>query len=258
MTMDVGAVAAAVAAELRTLADPVRAARERRYLKSDLVHLGVPMPALRKVAVRAVRAARPGHDDTLALAHALWTATEDGTPIHETRTAAIEVLASGGRLLRPADLPFVERLIRESHTWAYVDALATRVIGDLVVRHPELAVELDRFVRDENFWIRRTAVLALLAGIRAGARDLARVSEYGDRLIAEREFFIRKAVGWVLRELSKKEPEWVGAWVAARVDVISGVTIREAVRHLPSSDREKLMAAYKSRSPAPAEAVQER
>ena len=87
--MDVVAVAAAVAAQLRTLADPVRALRERRYLKSDLVHLGVPMPVLRKIAVLAVREARSAHDDMLALVDELWTAAEDGTPIHEMRVAAL-------------------------------------------------------------------------------------------------------------------------------------------------------------------------
>jgi 3-methyladenine DNA glycosylase AlkD len=240
-------VVTVVDAELRALADPVRAANERRYLKSDLVHLGVPVPAIRKITARAVREAKPG--DTLAIAAALWAATEDGSPVHEMRMAAIEVLTRGVRGLGPADLPVAERMVRESRTWAYVDALATRVIGDLVRRHPKLAVELDRFAGDENFWIRRTALLALLPGIRVGAGDLGRLSRYGDLLIEEKEFFIRKALGWVLRELSKRDPEWVRAWVAGRIGVISGVTIREAVRHLPPSAREGLRTAYKSRTP---------
>jgi 3-methyladenine DNA glycosylase AlkD len=137
-------------------------------------------------------------------------------------------------------------MIRESHTWAYVDALAIKVIGDLVVRHPPLATTLDTWSADANFWIRRTALLALIPGIRAGTGDLTRLAKYGDALIEEKEFFIRKALGWVLRELAKKDPAWVTAWVRDRTDRISGVTIREAVRHLPEQDRALLLTAYRS------------
>jgi 3-methyladenine DNA glycosylase AlkD len=66
-------------------------------------------------------------------------------------------------------------------------------------------------------------------------------------LIGETEFFIRKALGWVLRELAKSDPEWVARWVWPRVGLISGVTIREAVRRLPDTEREALMAAYRAR-----------
>ena len=93
---------------------------------------------------------------------------------------------------------------------------------------------------------RRTALLALIPGIRRGESDLTRLAEYGDALIDEREFFIRKSLGWVLRELSKRDPAWVTAWVGDRASRISGVTFREAVRHLPAPDRDALQAAYRS------------
>ena len=196
-------------------------------------------------AIAAVR------EELRALAGGLWAAREEGVPVHEMRMAAIEVLVREVKLLDPDDIEFAERLIRDSRSWAYVDALAIKVVGALVVRHPDrpdLGVALDRFVRDENFWIRRTALLALLPGIRAGHEfghgDLARLSRYGDLLIDEKEFFIRKALGWVLRELSRRDPGWVVAWVTPRAGRMSGVTIREAVRHLPQTERERLMAAY--------------
>jgi 3-methyladenine DNA glycosylase AlkD len=215
-----------IAAELRRLSDPARAAQEKRYLKSDLDHLGVSVPAIRTIAVRAT--AGLSREETLALADELWQRR-----VHESRMAAVEVLIRNVRLLGAEDLAVAERQIRESHTWAYVDALAIKVTGALVVRNPPLATTLDRWAGDENFWIRRTALLALIPGIRSGDGDLTRLSKYGDALIEEREFFIRKALGWVLRELSKKDPDWVTAWVRDRTDRISGITIREAVRHLP-------------------------
>ncbi|MCO5999145.1 DNA alkylation repair protein [Actinoallomurus rhizosphaericola] len=222
-----------VVTELRALGDPARAEREKRYLKSDLLHLGVPVPAIRKIAVRA--AAGRSREQTLALARDLWQ-----EPVHEARMTAVEVLVRNWALLKARDLPIIERMIRESHTWAYVDVLAIKVVGALLWRYPRLAMTLDLWSGDENLWIRRTALLALIRGIRLGEGDLTRLSEYGDALIEEQEFFIRKALGWVLRELSKRDPDWVTAWLRPRRDRISGVTLREAVRHLPAEHRELL------------------
>jgi 3-methyladenine DNA glycosylase AlkD len=245
--MDVEAAVAAIGKELRGLANPARAEGEKRYLKSDFLHFGVGLPAIRRAAIDAARD-NPSRPELLALADRLWATTDDGTPIFDMRMAAIEVLIQGVKLLEAQDIEVGERLIRDSKSWAYVDALAIKVVGDLVVRNPSLSTELDRYVRDDNFWIRRTALLAMLPGIRADDGDLDRLSRYGDLLIEEREFFIRKALGWVLRELSKRDPAWVISWVTPRVDRISGVTIREAVRHLPEQNRDQLLAAYKARS----------
>ncbi|GGT92600.1 DNA alkylation repair protein [Actinomadura citrea] len=230
--MDAEGEAARILAELRAQADPVRAEGEKRYLKSDFAHFGVPVPALRKVALRAVKPT-PAREELVALAETLWGATEGGRPVHEARMAAIEVLVKRAALLEPRDVGLAERLIRDSASWVYVDHLAEKVVGALVVRHPDLATVLDAWVADPYMWVRRTAMLALLAGVRTGDPDLDRIDRYGDALSGEREFFIRKALGWVLRELSKKNPEWVAAWVEPRVDALSGVTLREALRHLP-------------------------
>ncbi|SNS17998.1 DNA alkylation repair protein [Actinomadura mexicana] len=250
--MDVEGEAARILAELRAQADPVRAEGEKRYLKSGLVHIGVPVPALRKVALPAVKS-RPAREELVALAGTLWDVTEQGRPVHEARMAAIEVLVKRAALLEPRDVGLAERLIRDSASWVYVDQLAEKVVGALVVRHPDLAKVLDAWVADPYMWVRRTAVLALLAGVRTGDPDLDRIDRYGDALRGEREFFIRKALGWVLRELSKKDPEWVAAWVEPRVDALSGVTLREALRHLPPEAATRLKPApRKGPRPKPA------
>jgi 3-methyladenine DNA glycosylase AlkD len=157
--------------------------------------------------------------------------------------AAIDVLAKRAALLEPGDVGMAERLVRDSASWVYVDYIAEKVVGVLVGRYPDLATVLDAWVADPYMWIRRTAVLALLPGVRTGNPDLERISRFGDVLIGEREFFIRKALGWVLRELSKKDPAWVVQWVEPRLDTVSGVTLREAVRRLPAGDAAKLRRA---------------
>ncbi|GAA3227262.1 DNA alkylation repair protein [Actinocorallia longicatena] len=235
--MSVEEIADRIEGELRIVASPERAVGEKAYLKSELEHLGVPVPEIRKITRVAV--AGLGREEALALAAELWP-----PGIHELRMAAIETLVRHVGLLRFEDLAVAEGLIRDSRTWAYVDTIAVKIVGELLRddRSP-----LDSWVRDENFWIRRTSLLALLPGVRDGDPDLDRLTAYGDLLIGEREFFIRKALGWVLRELAKRDPAWVRAWVRARIGEVSGVTFREAVRMLPERDQTELRAAYAAR-----------
>jgi 3-methyladenine DNA glycosylase AlkD len=88
--------------------------------------------------------------------------------------------------------------------------------------------------------VRRSALLALLRGIRTGRPDLPRFTGYAQPMLAEREFFIRKAIGWVLREISKRDPAWVASWTERHRAEMSGVTFREAVRRLPADEAERL------------------
>jgi 3-methyladenine DNA glycosylase AlkD len=173
----------------------------------------------------------------------------------------VELLRARPGLLSPAapDIGLIERLLRESGTWALVDDLAGHVMGGLAEAHPELAgTVLDRWAADGDFWLRRSAMLALLGPLRRGDGDFARFSRYADSMLAEREFFIRKAIGWVLRDTAKRRPQLVAAWLAPRAHLVSGVTIREAVRPLPPGTRDLLLAGYRGKHPvtlpAPGEA----
>lgn len=227
-------------AELRALGTAARAVQEKRYLKSDLEHLGVTVPAMRKVVVAFLRA-QPGfdRDSAIGLARELWK-----SPIHERRAAAVEVLELFKAHLRPEDIKLVEDLLREARGWALVDNLAASVAGDLVERFPKkLATVLDRWAKDDDFWLRRSALLALLLPLRRGAGDFDRFCRYADGMLEEKEFFIRKAIGWVLRDTAKKTPQRVVTWLLPRAARASGLTVREACKHLPARDKERILAA---------------
>ena len=90
------------------------------------------------------------------------------------------------------DIELVERLIRESKTWALVDTLAVSVTGGLIERDPSLCDVLDRWSTDDDFWIRRASMLALLGPLRRGEGDFERFARYADAMLEEKEFFIRK------------------------------------------------------------------
>jgi len=228
--------------ELRRHRNPARAPAEKAYLKSDLEFLGVGLPAMRQI-VRAVKRHRRGLDrrHLVALVSILWK-----TAVFERRMVAVLLLEAFEPLLRPADIELLERLIRQSKTWAFVDELAIVITGPLVERSPELLRVLDRWAKDDDFWVRRSAMLALLRPLRRGRGDFPRFARYADRMLEEREFFIRKSIGWVLRETGKPQPDMVYAWLLPRAARASGVTVREAVKYLSSAQRAEVLAAYRS------------
>ena len=237
-SFDADTAAAAVMAAMLPLADAERAGQAKRYLKSDLEFLGVSVPDIRAAVTGTARSGPdPGRAGALAWARTLWR-----EPVHERRTAAIEVLRHYVRSLEPADLALVEAWVREAHGWAYVDPLAGDIAGPIALRHPVAWPLIDTWAADADFWIRRSALLTLLPGIRKGQPDRERFERYATPMLAEKEFFVSKAIGWVLRETAKKDPAYVSAWTREHLDLMSGVTFREAVRRLPPEQAARLEA----------------
>jgi 3-methyladenine DNA glycosylase AlkD len=226
-------------AALRDVGSPERAVHDQAYLKSRLVHYGASVPSIRAVA-KSVSAAHPGlrHDELGDLVVALWD-----EPVHERRMVVVELLDQYVDRLGPGDIELLERLLRESRTWALVDGLAASVVGPLVERYDELGSVLDRWAVDGDFWIRRSALLALLVPLRRGDGDFDRLSRYADAMLDDNEFFIRKAVGWVLRDTARKRPDLVFEWLLPRASRASGVTVREAVKPLSEQQRKAILAA---------------
>ena len=236
---EVEALAEAMDAELRARAVPERAEKEKAYLKSQLEHYGVTMPAIRSVATSFSKAHPDlARRDLIALVERLWA-----VPVHERRMLVVELLDLYGDALEGDDLALLERLLREARTWAIVDSLAASVVGPLVERRPDLADELDRWAVDDDFWIRRSALLALLIALRQGRGDFER---FADAMLDEREFFIRKAIGWVLRDTGRTRPDLVFDWLLPRASRASGVTLREAVKPLSDTQKAAVEAARKA------------
>ena len=233
--------------ELRAAGSPERAAGSQNYLKSTLEFTGTTVPQARAI----VTAWRREHPDLTGqrvteIAGQLW----DG-PYFECKMAAVILLTDRRTLLQAADAQLIEKMLRTSGTWALVDGIAADVMGSLVERFGELTATLDRWAADDNFWIRRSAMLSLLVPLRRGdPKHFDRFAGYAGAMLDEREFFIRKAIGWVLRETGKRQPELVAGWLAPRVHRASGITVREAVKWLPAAQREALLAAYRESKPA--------
>lgn len=218
--------------------DATRALGAQRYLKSALTFLGVTVPSVRRMAKDYVR--EHGALDRralLELAHALFR-----TDVHELRSLAIGILELRRSLLTAADGAELIALIRLADTWAHVDWLATKVMGPLLVENAAGRKQLERWVRDESFWVRRTALLCWHDSLLAGAGDFEHFAKLARPLLHEREFFIRKAIGWVLRSTARRTPQHTIAFVREHAAELSALSFKEATRNLPPAQIAKLTA----------------
>ena len=162
------------------------------------------------------------------------------TGYHDLHSAGIAVLELRADLLRPRDVPWLIGLVRASPGWAHVDWLATSVIASALGDGPDLRRRVRAWARDRDVWVRRTALLVQHDALRRGEGDFALFAEIAAPMLGEREFWIRKAIGWVLREVSKKRPALVRDFLLEHRERVSGLTLSEGAKYLPAAMRREL------------------
>ncbi len=217
---------AEVRAAITPLADPAQAVAMAAYLRDHFDFLGIRAKPLRAAAMPIVRAHRPADAaEAIAVADSLWA-----EPYREYRYVAMDYLRRYGSHLDADSLDDVRRYLVTDSWWDTVDLLACHVVGGLVTRHPEHVEAMDRWIDDDNIWLVRSAILHQL---NYGAEvDEERLFEYALRRSGDTEFFTRKAIGWSLRDYARREPDSVRAFVTGNQDRLSGLTRREALKHL--------------------------
>ncbi|MGY0233033.1 DNA alkylation repair protein [Longispora urticae] len=207
-------------------ADPERAAAMAAYMRDQFAFLGImstPRRALSREVTRGLP--KPSGAELESVVRACWALDEREYHYFGTDYAARHIAVAGPEFLDTA------RFLVETHSWwDTVDALAAHVVGPLVTAHPELVATMDAWARDDNLWVARTAVLHQLRY--KGRTDATRLFGYCADLAGHPDFFIRKALGWALREYAHTEPELVRAFVAAHRDTLSPLSVREALKHL--------------------------
>lgn len=220
-----------------------RATAQKGYLKSKLDFFGISVPIIRAAIKRESRE-HPITERSVLLQKSVECYDSS---YFEMQLFGVFLLEKYMGLLEPEDLEVLVGLVRRSETWALVDPLS-KPGGALVMEAmPSVGPILDRWSTDENFWVRRYSILVLMAGLVKDDEYWERFVRYADSMIEEKEFFIRKVIGWTLREVSKVRPEPVAEYVRRHMTVISGVTFREAVKYLPEAQQSELRAAYKAR-----------
>ena len=230
------ALVAAVRAALGGAGDPERAVGQQAYMKSSMPYRGLTSPELRALLrpLLADPALAPASRERWeADVRALW----DGASYREERYAALAL--TGHRLARPwqdpSALELYRYLVETGAWWDYVDVVAADRVGPILLRHrASVTPTMRSYAVDDHLWVRRTAMLAQLK--HREETDLDLLSEVIDANLEGspfgREFFVRKAIGWALRQHARVDPKWVRAFVDARGERLSGLSRREALKHL--------------------------
>ena len=226
-------LAARCAAELAARADPARVEPMQRYMRDQFPFLGV-MAAGQKQAWRAATAGLPRRlpeDVVVDAVTDLWSRPERE---HRYLACTLANRHAGSPPRAPAAsarfLDTVEALLTDEPWWDTVDSLATRAVGDLVRHHPDLRGRMDVWLAGDDMWLTRSALLHMnrwRADTDAGWLFPACLSRAGHP-----DFFIRKAIGWALREYSKVDATAVVELVGAHQHELSGLGRREALMWL--------------------------
>ena len=203
--------------------DSARASAMSAYMRGNFPYFGIPSPersALQREALAGLP--KPSEAELAEAALALWK-----LPEREYQYAALSLLERYSRQLSPQFLPTARQLVQTKSWWDTVDTLAAKVVGAIVLRHPGLRVEMDFWIEDEDFWVARVALLHQLRHRRE--TDSGRLFRYCETRATDTEFFIRKAIGWALREYSKVDANAVRGFVSGHDETLSGLSKREAL-----------------------------
>ena len=229
--------------ELRKAADPRIAAGQRMYFQKweKIIFHGIKTPELRRLECRLYQAVRKEwtYGDALAFCESLMPER-----YLETKSVALMLLFRFRRRFERDLLHTARRWLERGlcDNWAVTDHLATRIIGSLIDQFEQLAVEVERWSRSPNLWVRRSSAVAFVNLVRRG-RHLDRAYRIVTALQPDRHDLIHKACGWLLRESGKADGKRLEQYLLAHGPAIPRTTIRYAIERFPEIERRRILAA---------------
>lgn len=216
--------------EMMTRRDSVRAEPMAAYMKNVQPFLGITSP-VREDIIKSARKLIPidSRETYRDIIFELWNGE-----CREEKYMALEVAQRYKSYLNSDSFNIYEKLIYDADWWDTLDWLASKIVGPLVQQNRKFEKNLIQWRTAENLWTRRAALLAHLKHKKH--TNIALLSETIVLLAPETDFFIRKAIGWVLREYSKTDPQWVVDFVKTHDKTLSNLSKREALKVI---EREK-------------------
>ena len=219
-----------VRAALEKAADPAKAPKMQAYMKSTMPYRGVSAPEQKAIW----RQVFPSHslssrDQWQRVALALWRDAE----FREERYAAVALtgLHSYASYRTMASIPMFEEMIVSGAWWDFVDAIAGRQLGDILRTDPRrMSALMRRWARDAHMWKRRSSILCQLGFKRD--TDLTLLYDCIEPNLADKDFFIRKAIGWALRQYAWTDPCAVKRYVKTNRSRLSNLSVREALKNI--------------------------
>ena len=216
---------------LKAAADPAKAREMQRYMKTTQPFHGV-QAAKRKIIFKTAAKKFPvtNRADYKTVVFKLWQGE-----FREEMYQSLEVAQRFKDFRDVKSFPIYEKLIFTSPNWDTLDWIAGRLVSPLVLENRRLESKLIHWTEDDNFWVRRASLLSHLHHRHSTNTRL--LSKTILKLAPEKEFFIRKAIGWILRDYSYTDPQWVERFVEENQDTLSGLSKREALKHIRRKQR---------------------
>ena len=199
----------------------------QRYLKTTMPFYGVKSPILNTI-VNDVNNLHliSNQEEYNSVIMDIWNLSH-----REEKYISIKLARKWKKYITLDALNVYEKMIREGQWWDFIDPISQGLIGILLMKNRfKMNKILDKWIKDENLWIRRSAILAHLK--HKENTDYKKLFEYCLKCAHEKEFFIQKAIGWVLREFSKTEPEIVYTFIQDNQQVLSNLSKREGMKYI--------------------------
>lgn len=209
------------------IADPVKAVPMQAYMKTEMPFYGIQkperIPIYREMKAKFVPASRAQYE--LAV-KALWKGKR-----REDKYAAIEFAKQNTEFVRAASLPLYRRLVVEGAWWDLVDDIAINLVGHAYLAdRGDMRGTIDEWVDDEDMWVRRTAIIC--HNHHRAKTDSKQLFDHCLKRAPEKEFFIRKAIGWALREYSYANPDAVRDFLLKNRSKLSNLSFNEGAKRL--------------------------
>ena len=210
---------------LEDQADPEKVPAMEAYMKNKFSFLGVQKPILKKIEREFFKP---------FIKHPIdWTFVEEcwQQPYREFQYIAMDYLDKKKKELRPEDFPKLKQLAQTKSWWDSIDQLDL-IIGEITFHYPETKQVMLDWSKEQDFWLRRIAIDHQLMRKEKTDTDLLEIVILNN--LGQSELFINKAIGWSLRNYSKVNPDWVGAFIDRYREQLSPLSIREGSKYLPS------------------------
>ncbi|MFH1842175.1 MAG: DNA alkylation repair protein [bacterium] len=231
-------IASEIIAFLRANASAGRARSSQRYFKEPVQLYGIQAHVLRKHAKSLASQLKGKWSwvEAVSLVDALIQ-----EPQLETKAMGLLILGQFEADLPAHLLPRIKSwLAWHSGNWATVDLLAPDILGPLLDRHPDLITEVESWSGSPNLWVRRGAMVAFVKHARQG-KHLGAVYRIAEKLLADQEDLMHKAVGWVLREAGKTDAERLERFLLRHGLQMARTSVRYAIERFPETDRKRLL-----------------
>ena len=196
--------------QLKRLNDKQFAEDIKRYLKSPHHFYGIKVPEIKTMAKKLHE--EHSLKEFYKTFNRLWD-----SGYHEERSLAIYALEFYEDEFDFSTWEFIKPKLKDINSWDQVDAISSNIIGKIMIKYPELEQEIWKLSRSKDFWMRRMAIVSTLSKIKKG--DVKMTLELTEKYLQDKEPYIQRATGQMLREAGKKKPEIVKRFILKHINM---------------------------------------